>query len=286
MKFLENIENGTTNIKKMGIIKALFVMFLSILLEGFGQVPVEITNLFSGRFEKALPYVIFVFGVLVKYYVIIILLKWLSNRSNEQKPKNYLNWRDFVCAAIMIIAFRLIFDNSLTLWVSMISMPNFINEAFDELAVSPIILVLSVIIVAPIYEEIVFRGILLKGMSKKINPTIALVVSALLFAIVHMNIPQGINAFLLGLVLGFIYLRTESIYLSIFAHCLNNILALSLSSLFSLIGGKYAIEIHGIFLFIGIILLIITCSLYNKNKFKINQKYVSNSWKYRQQQRY
>ena len=75
-----NIENGTINIKKMGIIKALFVIFLSILLEVLGQVPVEILNLFSGKFEKAVPYIIFVFGVLVKYYVIIILLKWLSNQ--------------------------------------------------------------------------------------------------------------------------------------------------------------------------------------------------------------
>ena len=92
MKFLDNIENGTTNIKKMGIIKALFVMFLSILLEALGQMPVEVLDLFSGRYEKAVPYVVFVFGVLVKYYVIIILFKWLSNRAYEQKSKHYLNF--------------------------------------------------------------------------------------------------------------------------------------------------------------------------------------------------
>ena len=150
MKFLENIENGTINIKKMGIIKALFVMFLSILLEGFGQVPVEITNLFSGRFEKILPYVIFIFGVLVKYYVIIVLVKLLSNRSNEKNHKPYLNGMKFFYVALMIVAFRLIFDNSLIFWVSGISMPSFINEAFDEITVSPIILIISVIIIAQI----------------------------------------------------------------------------------------------------------------------------------------
>ncbi|MBU3100740.1 MULTISPECIES: CPBP family intramembrane glutamic endopeptidase [Clostridium] len=268
MKFLENIENGTINIKKMGIIKALFVMFLSILLEVFGQVPIEITNLFSGRFEKTLPYVIFIFGVLVKYYVIIVLLKWLSNRVNEEKHKPHLNWKSFGYATLMIISFRLIFDNSLIFWVSGISTPSFINEVVDELPISPIISIISVIIVAPIYEEIIFRGILLKGMSKKTNPAIAIVVSALLFAVVHMNIPQGINAFLLGLVLGFIYLNKKSIYLSIFAHFINNFLALSLSSFFSSIGGEYAIEIHCIFSFVGIILLIIACDGYKQNKIK------------------
>ena len=266
MKFLENIENGTTNIKKMGIIKGFFVIILSILLEGLGQVPVEILNLFSGTFRKAVPYVILAFGVLVKYYVIIILLKWLSNKANEQKPKHHLNWRDFAYAAIMIIGFRLAFDNSLTLWISKISMPNFIDEAFEELTSSPIILIFSAAIVAPIYEEIIFRGILLKGMAKKINPTIALVVSALLFALVHMNIPQGINAFLLGLVIGFIYLKMGSIYLSIFAHFINNFLALSVSSLFELIGGKYSMEIHGMFFAVGIILIFIAYKGHNQNK--------------------
>ena len=272
MKFLDNIENETINIKKMGIIKALFVMFLSILLEALGQMPVEFLNLFSGKFERAVPYVVFVFGVLVKYYVVIILFKWLSNRGNEQKSKCNLDLKDYAYAALMIIAFRLIFDNSLTLWVSNISMPDFINESFDELSVSPIILILSVTVVSPIYEEIIFRGILLKGMSKKINSTIAIVASAFFFALAHMNIPQGINAFLLGLVLGFIYLRTESIYLSIFAHFVNNFLALSISSMFSLIGGKYVIEIHGMFLIVGLILLAIACSRYNQNKTKNKPK--------------
>ena len=268
MKFLRNIENGTINIKKMGIIKGFLVIILSMLLEGLGQVPEEVLNLFSGRFDKVVPYVIFVFGVMVKYYVIIILLKWLSNSRNEQKLKYHLNPMSFVFAATMIIAFRLVFDNSLTIWVSKISMPDFINGAFKELSVSPIILILSAAVVAPIYEEIIFRGILLKGMSKKVNPIIALVVSALLFALVHLNIPQGINAFLLGLVIGFIYLTTESIYLSIFAHFINNLLALIISSKFALIGGKYAMAIHGMLFILGVILLVIAYTGYEQNKIK------------------
>ncbi|MBZ9685010.1 CPBP family intramembrane metalloprotease [Clostridium estertheticum] len=276
MKFLRNIENGSINIKQMGIIKGFLVVLLSILLEVLGQVPVEIKNLFSGRFEKALPFVIFAFGVLVKYYVIIILLKCLSNSRNERKLKYHINPMSFVFAAIMIIAFRLIFDNSLTFWVSRISMPDFINGAFEELTVSPIKLILSAAVIAPIYEEIIFRGILLKGMSKKINPTIALVVSALFFAVVHLNVPQGINAFLLGLVIGFIYLTTDSIYLSIFAHFINNLLALSVSSSFALIGGKYALEIHGMFFILGVILLVIACMGYEQNKIRN----VSSSYKH------
>ncbi|MCB2297675.1 CPBP family intramembrane glutamic endopeptidase [Clostridium tagluense] len=278
MKFLRNIENGAINIKRMGIIKGFLVVLLSILLEVLGQVPVEIKNLFSGRFEKALPYVIFAFGVLFKYYVVIILLKCLSDSRNEQKLKYHLNPMSFLFTAIMIIAFRLVFDNSLTLWVSRISMPDFINGAFEELTVSPIILILSSAVVAPIYEEIIFRGILLKGMAKKINPIIALVVSALFFAVVHLNVPQGINAFLLGLVIGFIYLTTGSIYLSIFAHFINNLLALSVSSRFALIGGEHALGIHGMLFILGVVLLVIACIGYQQNKIrKVPDIYIINS---------
>jgi membrane protease YdiL (CAAX protease family) len=266
MKFLRNIENGTTSIKKMGIIKTFLVLLLSILLETLGLIPITIFNLFSGRFEIAAPYIDFSLGILVKYVVIIVLLKWFSNKTDESKTKHHLKPRNFVYTALIIMAFRMIFDNSLTLLISDIPMPDFINDAFEELAVSPIILILSVAVVAPIYEEVVFRGILLKGMAKKINPAIALVVSALFFALVHMNIPQGINAFLLGIVIGAIYLKTGSIYLSIFAHFTNNILAITISSLFMTIVGKYSMATHGIFLIIGVVLLVISCKGYNQNK--------------------
>jgi len=266
MKLLRNIENGTTSIKKMGIIKTFLVLLLSILLETLGLIPVTILNLFSDRFETAAPYIAFALGILVKYFIIIILLKWFSNKTNEEKPKHYLSPRSFVYTALVIIAFRMIFDNSLTLWIVDIPMPDFINDAFEELAVSPIILIVTVAIVAPIYEEIIFRGIILKGMAKKMNPTVAIVISALFFALVHFNIPQGINAFLLGLVIGTIYLKTESIYLSIFAHFVNNLLAITVSSVYMMIKGKYAMGAHGILFIAGVILLVIACNGYKQNK--------------------
>lgn len=58
---------------------------------------------------------------------------------------------------------------------------------------------ISVCIVAPIYEEIIYRGIILKGLSIKYNDNLAVIVSALLFAVMHMNLHQGINAFFLDL---------------------------------------------------------------------------------------
>lgn len=266
MKFLKNIENETISIKKMGIIKTFLVLLLSILLEVVGQVPIVILDVFSNEFGMAAPYMSFMLGVLVKYFIIIILLRAYGTKENKQRSKPRLNSKAFMYTALVIVAFRLIFDNSLGLWINNIAMPDFINEAFEELAISPIILILTVAIIAPIYEEVVFRGILLKGMAKKVNPILALIVSALFFAVVHFNIPQGINAFLLGLVIGAIYLKTGSIYLSIFAHFMNNAMAITVSGLF-LIQWKYAV-VHGVFFIIGVILLVVASRGIAQNKTK------------------
>ena len=58
-----------------------------------------------------------------------------------------------------------------------------------------------------------------KNSSKK-----AIIYSAMVFGLVHLNIPQGINAFIGGIILGFIYCYTKSMKLSIFAHFINNLI--------------------------------------------------------------
>lgn len=266
MKVLKDIEVQAININGMSIMKAFFVLVLSVLLELLGQIPVEIFSLFYKRFADVEIYINFAAGVLVKYFVIIFLLKWFSKRNYQQQFKKSLNKVNFACVALIIIGFRLAYDNSLIYWVNSMPMPDGINKAFQEIAMSPIILIITVIIVAPVYEEIIFRGILLKGMANKINPIVALVVSALFFALVHLNIPQGINAFLLGLIIGAIYLDTGSIYLCIFAHFLNNSLGVSISGAFQLIIGKYSVLIRGAAFILGIIIIFVAYRWYKQNK--------------------
>lgn len=266
MKFLKNIENKSININQMSIMKAFLVLLLSVLLESLGQIPIAILSLFYNQFTNIEPYINFAAGVVVKYFVIIFLLKWFSKRNYQQQLKYSLNKANFACVALIIIGFRLAYDNSLIYWVNNMPMPDIINKAFEEIAISPIVLILTVTVIAPIYEEVIFRGILLKGMASKINPILALVVSSLFFALVHLNVPQGINAFLLGLIIGAIYLNTGSIYLCIFAHFFNNSLGVTISGTFQLISGEYAILIRGEAFILGLMILIATYRWYKQNR--------------------
>lgn len=270
MRFLKDIENQARSIKKMSIIKAFWVMIVSVLLETVGQIPIGIIKIFSGKFTSAAPYIEFAAGVLVKYFIIIIMLKWYSEKSVDQELSQMrtkkINRKNIISVALIVIAFRIIYDNSLYYWVSKVPMPDFIMEAFEAMSIEPITMIFSLVIIAPIYEEVVFRGILLKGMASRMNPKLALVVSALFFAILHMNIPQGINAFLLGLIIGAIYLDTGSIYLSILAHLVNNSVGVTISGLFEYISGKYSVLLHGLAFVVGIIILSAAYKLYKQSK--------------------
>ena len=82
------------------------------------------------------------------------------------------------------------------------------------------------IIVSTIFEDLLFRVIILNGLLNKYknNSKKAIIYSAIIFGMVHLNIPQGINAFIAGIILGFIYYYTKSMKLSIFAHFVNNLI--------------------------------------------------------------
>ena len=79
-----------------------------------------------------------------------------------------------------------------------------------------------VCILAPLVEEIVFRGAILKSLLKSVKPMWAIVVSALLFSLIHANPAQMPHAFLIGLLLGWMYWRTGSILPGIALHWINN----------------------------------------------------------------
>ena len=77
-------------------------------------------------------------------------------------------------------------------------------------------------IFAPIFEEWMCRGVVLRGLLTKMKPVWAIVISALFFALIHLNPLQALNAFIIGLVMGYVYYRTGSLLLTMLIHFVNN----------------------------------------------------------------
>lgn len=85
--------------------------------------------------------------------------------------------------------------------------------------------ILTTIVAAPILEEVLFRGQILGAIKSKYGSAWALVISSLLFGLIHGIPPQMINAFFMGLILGYIYLKTGSLLSVIIIHAVNNAIA-------------------------------------------------------------
>lgn len=81
-------------------------------------------------------------------------------------------------------------------------------------------------VVGPLCEELVFRVGILRPLYRHRLPTLlAAGISALAFAVVHGNLVQGIPAFIVGFILGLLYLRTGNLWLCLPAHIANNTFA-------------------------------------------------------------
>lgn len=86
------------------------------------------------------------------------------------------------------------------------------------------IFIFGMALVPAVFEELFFRKWILNS-AKKYGAVFAVVFSALLFGIYHMNLSQGIFAFLLGIVFGIIAIKTGSIKFTVLIHFLNNAVA-------------------------------------------------------------
>lgn len=91
-------------------------------------------------------------------------------------------------------------------------------------------LLLSAVVLAPLLEEVVFRGYITSGLQYAYGPITAWFISSLIFGIAHGDITPAINATFCGLVLGFYYMRYRSLMLVIMLHSMNNLTACFLST--------------------------------------------------------
>jgi len=117
-----------------------------------------------------------------------------------------------------------IFEKYESIMESMMSGQNFILE------------MVTVGILAPILEEIIYRGLIFDQLRRNIPLVPALVIQALIFGVVHLNIVQSSYAFLIGLLMGIALVRSGSILLPISIHMGMNLSGVVLPELDNSIG--------------------------------------------------
>lgn len=99
-----------------------------------------------------------------------------------------------------------------------------INNAFEKNSL--IIQIITLVMAGPVCEEIIFRGIMFNRIKEYTSKTVAIYIQAVVFAVYHFNLVQGIYAFLIGIMLAYVYEKYETFAASILLHIFVNLTAL------------------------------------------------------------
>ena len=162
---------------------------------------------------------------------IVTIVVFLATRWTEMS-RHWVRTRPwFVLFWCVLAAIGLLVPSS---WLQeqMPALPNLAEETFD-LIMKDRWGYIVVGLLAPLTEEMVFRGAVLKVLLQwKKNPWVGITISAVFFALIHMNPVQMPHAFLVGLLLGWMYYRTDSIVPGVVYHWVNNTVAYVMYNLY------------------------------------------------------
>ena len=218
----------------------LFWMILGVIIS---TILLGISNL---EFEAALYDIIF----MVLFYAIIsfwIIWKFKSFNVDYGKivgkfPQGYKWWK------IVGIVFLLIFFSIGTFWLLYYPLsfvtPSYVNGVLNENDFYTMadtgfpflynsLMVLIAVVIAPVVEEFLFRGIIFQRFAVKWGTTVGILISSFIFGLLHSDI---LGAFVFGIVMSLLYINTKTLLVPIACHMLNNGLAFGVSIIAVLFG--------------------------------------------------
>jgi membrane protease YdiL (CAAX protease family) len=129
------------------------------------------------------------------------------------------------CSLLIAAYIFIILHNLLLMAFGVDTQGEEILKLFSELK-SPVWFFLVGVVIAPIVEEIFFRGFLFQGFRHRYGWIAAILISSLLFAAAHLDPVAFIPTFILGAVLAYVYHRSNSVWPGIILHFLVNAFAM------------------------------------------------------------
>lgn len=144
--------------------------------------------------------------------------------------------REMVYLAFLNIIFSM---GSVLMLIGMLSLisPTLVEKAMAEpaeninTAASQVFNFIGAVFLAPVMEELMFRGVLLNRLKSRVNLWLAIILSSVAFGLLHAGV-SAFGAVVFGIVMSVVYLKTENILTCMGVHFLNN-LAASLPRLFT-----------------------------------------------------
>lgn len=216
----------------------MFILFALLLLGALlGNVISAVFALIMDA-KAALEY-----GMLVSYPIMFIpammYAKIKSGRNSFNKNGVKLDSKHFkplggaltaVTAAVCTLALGFCVD---AISAIMPKMPERLEEVLKSMTTGTLwINLLMVGVFAPFFEEWLCRGMILRGLlNNRVKPAWAIAISAVFFAVIHLNPWQAIPALMLGGLFGYVYYKTGSLKVTMLMHCVNNVFAVICSNI-------------------------------------------------------
>jgi membrane protease YdiL (CAAX protease family) len=194
----------------LGFIFGLIIGILGISVEstifGIGNI---VLNLFSFA-------VVFLIGV-----------KKSKQKFNEIFKFVNVSLNYWLAIIVFMAGFVIVSSEIDNVLVYFLPMPDFLQNTFEIIMVKQLFIVSIILvgIIPGLTEEMFFRGIILNGFEKNYSNKKAVIISALLFGIIHLNPWQFVTAFIIGIISAWICIKTKSIILCMYIHIFNNIVS-------------------------------------------------------------
>ena len=221
--------------------------FISIIDKITEEENIYIVNSFKGEINTYST----VIGIILTYIIITFMLYIISKKYNYCKV--YVKEEKFFLYTVYFILYNLFFSllySNLVVFFKQNKPEEVMNFNLQYLIIN----LVSSLILAPVFEELIFRKFLINILRYKFSKKWCILISAIVFAISHDSI-QWIPTFIGGIILSYFYYKFNSIKFCIFLHFINNLFAVLESLLFK--SNNYVMIVFNFCLFLFSILVII-----------------------------
>lgn len=204
--------------------KALGLVVLVLLLQSGMALTALLLDPTSGTYSQH-PLTLGFANLLAFGIVILVATRRRGIGFNAICPLSPVSPGTLLLVAVLILGTVILLSEVDNLTRLVFPPPAGLAEAFEELLdtrARPISSFLLLVVVAPVTEEVLFRGVILRGFLGNYSKRSAILLSALLFAVMHTNPWQFISAFVAGILLAWLLIETGSLLPCLFAHAVAN----------------------------------------------------------------
>ncbi len=208
-----------------GFLQALGLLLLVVIVQGIAALPFELAGSEGGPFDTERP------GVLAAINLVAfgVVVAWAFRKTgapwDDVFPAKRVAWGVLGLVVLTMVGESIVLsevDNLTRLWFPPPESLARFFEGITDLERHPFGAVFALVVVAPLTEEALFRGVILRGFLRNYSTATAVVASSVLFGLLHVNPWQLVPATVGGLVLAWLVVETGSLIPAVLAHAVAN----------------------------------------------------------------